>query len=355
MARFLKKFDSNRGLAPGELIFIGDQKVEKIRVRVIDYDAKELREVDISDMKLDAAGYKQTDTVTWINIDGLHDLTAIKDLGDVFGLHPLLLEDVLNTGQRPKLGEFDNCLLMVLKMLQYDDDTGKVRAEQLSMVLGENYLITFQEQPGDVFEPVRERIRKQKGRIRMAGIDYLAYTLLDTVVDNYIYIIESMGEKIEDLDHDVLNARDDTILEKINTLKQEMNFLRKSVRPVKEAVLHLIKLESDLIQKLTIPFLKDLQDLIDHASEAIDTYRDLLSDHFNTYNTTISNRMNEVMKVLTIIATIFIPLTFVAGIYGMNFEFMPELKWKFAYFAVWIVFMGITLGMIVYFRKKKWI
>jgi len=354
MARFFKKRDRSRGLAPGSLIFIGDQKVEQIRIRLIDYDKVDLKEEEITNIKA-GGDLKKTKTITWLNIDGLHDMALMKELGESFDLHPLLLEDVLNTGQRPKLGEFDNCLFFVLKMLRYDEQTRKVIAEQLSLVLGEHFLITFQEQPGDVFEPVRERIRKQKGRIRMAGIDYLAYALLDTVVDNYIYVIERIGEKVEDLERDVFNASDGSTLERINTLKQEMNFLRKSVRPVKEAILQLIKLESDLIRKMTIPFLKDLQDLINHASEAIDTYRDLLSDHFDTYNTTINNRMNEVMKVLTIIATIFIPITFVAGIYGMNFEFMPELKWKFAYFGVWAAIIGVTLGMIIYFRKKKWI
>ena len=354
MARFFKKREKNMGLAPGSLIFIGDQKVDKIHIRLIDYDKEKLKEEEIKDIKT-GAEYKKTKTVTWINIDGLHDLNIMKELGESFELHPLLLEDVLNTGQRPKLVEFDNCMFFVLKMLRYEEKTEKIVAEQLSMVLGENYLITFQEQPGDVFEPVRERIRKQKGRIRMTGIDYLAYALLDTVVDNYIYIIERIGEKIEALEYMVLHHADMSVIENINALKQEMNFLRKSIRPVQEFILQLSRIESEFINKKTIPFLKDLLDLITHAMEAIDTYRDLLSDHFNTYNSIMSNKMNDIMKVLTIIATIFIPITFVAGIYGMNFDFMPELKWKYAYFTIWIIILAITSGMIIYFKKKNWL
>jgi magnesium transporter len=279
----------------------------------------------------------------------------MQKIGDIFDLHPLLLEDIMNTDQRPKLEEFDNCLFLVLKMLRYDKEKQVIIAEQLSMVLGRTFLLTFQEQPGDVFEPVRERIRKQKGRIRATGIDYLAYALVDTVIDNYIAIIERIGEQIEDLDEEVLTNPKPVVMEKINTLKREMNYLRKSIRPLREAVIQLLKLDSKLIKDKTIPFLRDLQDLIIHATEAIDMYREMLSDQLNIYNSSISNRMNEIMKVLTIFAAIFIPLTFVAGIYGTNFEYLPELHYKYSYFILWGVMISVAIAMLSYFKRKDWL
>ena len=354
MARFFKKREEIKGLSPGSLVFIGNKKVENIRLRVIDYDQTQLKEDELKDIA-EGAEFKRTNTVTWINVDGLHDLALMKEIGSAFDLHPLLLEDILNTGQRPKFEEFDNCLFLVLKMLRYDKEKQIIIAEQLSLVLGDTFLLTFQEQPGDVFEPVRERIRKQKGRIRGAGIDYLAYALLDTVVDNYIFIIERLGEQIEDIEQEVLEKAEPAVMEKINTFKREMNFLRKSIRPAREAIIQLSKLDSELIHDQTIPFLKDLQDLITQATEAIDTYRDMLSDQLNLYNSVISNRMNDIMKVLTIFAAIFIPLTFIAGIYGTNFEYLPELKFKYSYFFFWGVMLAVTGVMLIFFRKKKWL
>ena len=354
MARFFKKREQSKGLAPGSLVFIGNKKVEDVRLRVIDYDQSQLKEDALRDI-VEAAEFKRTKTVTWINVDGLHDPEVIKQIGTVFDLHPLLLEDVLNTGQRPKLEEFDNCLFLVSKMLRYDQEKRIVISEQLSLVLGDTFLLTFQERPGDVFEPVRERIRKKKGRIRISGIDYLAYALLDTVVDNYIFVIERLGEQIEDIEEQILARAEPAVMEDINTFKREMNFLRKSIRPAKEAIMQLSKLDSELIDDQTMPFLKDLQDLITQAVEAIDTYRDMLSDQLNLYNSVISNRMNDIMKVLTIFAAIFIPLTFIAGIYGTNFDYVPELHFKYSYFIFWGVMVVVAVSMLTFFKKKGWL
>jgi len=353
MARFFKKREEIKGLSPGSLVFVGNQKVENVRIRVIDYDGAQLKEDELKDIAA-GAEFKRTNTVTWINVDGLHDLALMKDIASTLDLHPLLMEDILNTGQRPKLEEFDNCLFLVVKMLRYDKEKQMIISEQLSMVSGDTFLLTFQEQPGDVFEPVRERIRKQKGRIRASGIDYLAYALLDTVVDNYIFIIERLGEQIEDIEEEVLEKAEPAVMEKINAFKREMNFLRKSVRPAREAVIQLSKLDSELINDQTVPFLKDLQDLITQAVEAIDTYRDMLSDQLDLYNSVVSNRMNDIMKVLTIFAAIFIPLTFIAGIYGTNFEYLPELKFKYSYFFFWGAILAVAAVMLIFFRKKKW-
>lgn len=354
MARFFKKGEQSKGLPPGSLVFIGKKKVEKIRIRIIDYDKNQIREDDPEDIAA-AAEFKHTETVTWINIDGLHDTEVIRNAGSIFQIHPLLLEDILNTGQRPKFEEFDNCLFIVVKMLRYDKDSQIIVSEQLSLVLGDTFLLTIQEQPGDVFDPVRERIRNPKGRVRGTGVDYLTYALLDTVIDNYIFIIEKLGEQIENLEEEVLANPEPSVMEKINTLKREMNFLRKTVRPVRDAVTQLLKSESDLIADQTVPFLKDLQDLITHAVEAVDTYRDMLSDQLNLYNSALSNKMNDIMKVLTIFAAIFIPLTFIAGIYGTNFEYFPELHFKYSYFIFWGVLIVIGLLMLLFFKRKRWL
>ena len=354
MARFFKKREETKGLSPGSLVFVGNKKVENARIRVIDYDGSQLKENELKEIA-EGAEFKRTNTVTWINVDGLHDLSLMKEIGDTFELHPLLLEDILNTGQRPKLEEFENCLFLVVKMLRYDKEKQMIISEQLSMVLGQTFLLTFQEQPGDVFEPVRKRIRKQNARIRASGIDYLAYALLDCVVENYVFIVERLGEQIEDMEEEVLKKADSAVMEKINAFKHEMNFIRKTVRPAREAIIQLSKLDSEMIHDQTIPFLKDLQDLVTQAAEAIDVYRDMLSDHLNLYNSVVGNRMNDIMKVLTIFAAIFIPLTFIAGIYGTNFEYLPELKFKYSYFVFWGVMIFVAAAMLLFFRKKKWL
>lgn len=354
MARFLKKKNGSIGQAPGSLVFIGSQKVEETKIRLIDYDKSFLQEMELHDIE-ESGKYKTTDTVTWLNLYGLHDIELIREIGRMFDIHPLTLEDILNTGQRPKMEEFDDYLFFVLKMLHFDKEKEIVVSEQLSIILGRAFLITFQEQPGDVFEPVRERIRKQKGRIRATGIDYLAYALLDTIVDNYMVLVERLGSKIEDVEEEILADPSPEVLEKINNYKREMNYLRKLIRPVREFILQLAKLDSDLISEQTSFFLKDLQDLITQTTETIDTYREMLSDHLNIYNTSVSNKLNEIMKILTVFAAIFIPLTFMAGIYGTNFEYLPELHFRYSYFIFWGVMILVAGLMVRFFKRKKWL
>ena len=354
MARFLKKKDASLGQAPGEIVFIGEQKVSEVTIRVIDYDSEHLSDRQLLDIK-DGAQYKETDTVTWININGLHETQLIRQLGDNFGLHPLVMEDIVNTGQRPKMEEYDEYLFFVLKMMRYDEDSGEIQSEQLSMILGKTVLITFQERPGDVFDPVRDRIKKHKGRIRKVGIDYLAYALLDTIVDNYMTIIERLGEQIEEIENVILENPTQAVLTRINNYKREMNYLRKVVRPAREFMLQLTRHDSDLIHAETVPFLKDLLDLASQAVDVIDTYRDMLSDHLNIYNTGVSNRLNEIMKVLTIFSAIFIPLTFIAGIYGTNFDNVPELHFAYSYYIMWGVFLLLAVTMLRYFRSRRWL
>lgn len=354
MARFLKNKTAAIGQVPGELVFIGEQKVEEATIRVIDYDTEHLSEQELRDIR-DGIAYKETQTVTWININGVHDTELIRKVGNGFGIHPLVLEDIVNTGQRPKMEEYDEYLFFVLKMMRYDATEERIHSEQLSMVLGKTFLLTFQERPGDVFEPVRERIRKQKGRIRKVGIDYLAYALLDTVVDNYIFIIERLGGRIEEVEDQILVNPSNEVLSRITTYKQEINYLRKSIRPAREFIQQLSRLDSNLIHEATVPFLKDLLDLSTQAVEIIDTYREMLSDHLNIYNTGVSNRLNEIMKVLTIFSAIFIPLTFIAGIYGTNFEYLPELKYKYSYLVFWGVMLTVAVIMLRFFKRRNWL
>ncbi|MCF7807800.1 MAG: magnesium/cobalt transporter CorA [Candidatus Marinimicrobia bacterium] len=354
MARFHKKTDKRVGLGPGSFVFVGSQKEEEPRIRLIDYELEQLTEKEITD----SASLKvliSTKTVSWINIDGIHDIDLMKNIASSFEFHPLLVDDILNTGQRPKIVLYDDMIFIVMKMLAYDESSHRIQAEQVSMVFGKNFILTFQEQRGDVFEPVRNRIRRQKGRIRVSGVDYLAYALMDVIVDNYNYIIERMGEMIEELEVSILSDPTPDIMEEINDYKREMIYLRKSIRPIREAVQNMIKSDNDLLHSENIPFYRDLEDHVTHALETVDNYRDMLSDQLNIYNSVVSNRMNDIMKVLTIFAAIFIPLTFIAGVYGTNFEYLPELQYRYSYFVFWGVLLVVGGIMLGYFRRKKWL
>jgi len=354
MARFLVKKEKTIGQVPGEPIFIGEQKVSKTTIQMIDYNKHTVTDIELNDIQ-EAIKQKDTSTVTWININGLHDTALIEKIGQAFNLHSLILEDIVNTGQRPRLEEYDDCLYIVLRMMFYQPQLGTVQSEQLTILLGKTYLLTFQEKPGDVFNPVRERIKKQKGRIRKVGTDYLAYALLDTIIDNYLVIIERLGDKIEDIEDDILKNQDNTVLSKINSYKREMNYLSKTIRPAKEFILQLSKLDSDLIKDSTRPFFRDLLDLASQAVETIDTYRDMLSDYLSIYNSQANNKLNEIMKFLTIFSAIFIPITFIVGVYGTNFDILPELHFKYAYFVMWAVMVIVVLGMLRFFKHKKWL
>lgn len=354
MARFLKQQNARVGQPPGSLIFVGQQMLDKPRLRVIDYDAEHLQELELTHLQ-ESVSFLATDSVTWINIDGLHDVDLIQEVGDTFGIHPLTLEDILNTSQRPKIEEYDTYLFIVVKMLRYDEEDKVIQAEQLSLILADTFLITFQERVGDVFEPVRERIRKGRVRIRSSGTDYLAYTLLDSIVDNYLMLVGRLGEDIEDLEATIFHDPPPDTLETINRYKRELTFVRKAVRPAREMIQTLTRMDSAHLSAMLPPFLKDLYDLIQQATDALDTYNDMLSDQLSIYHTTVSTKMNEIMKVLTIFAAIFIPLTFIAGIYGTNFEYVPELGYQYSYFIFWGVLLFVGGVMVVYFRRKGWL
>lgn len=354
MPRFIKKQLRKAGTSPGTLIHIGEQKVDETQVTLIDYDEEHLQERVLDGIE-EAFPLKDLPTVTWINIDGLHQLDIIEKVGQHFNIHPLVLEDIVNTGQRPKTEEFEDLIFVVLKMLHYDENLEKITSEQFSLVLGPNFLISFQEIQGDVFRTVRERIRKPKTRIRKAGCDYLAYALIDAIVDHYFLILEKLGENIEALEEDLLENPSPETLQTLHEMKREMIYLRKQIWPIRELINSLVKGESSLIDESTRLFFRDIYDHTIQIIDTIESYRDILSGMLDIYLSTLSNKMNEVMKVLTIIATIFIPITFVAGIYGMNFKFMPELEWRWGYVMVWAIIVVVVGIMISYFKKKQWL
>ena len=354
MAKRTKKNSGTAGLPPGALVYVGKERTEKVKITVIDYDEHDFQEREIERVE-DCFQFKETATVTWINIVGLRRVDIIEKIGEHFNFHPLLLEDILNTGQRPKMEDFDDHLAIILKKLKYDEKKREVTAEQMSMILGKNFVISFQEQKGDVFDPIRERIRAKKGRIRSMGADYLAYALLDAVVDNYFIIFENIGDRIDSMEKEVIEDPVPETPRTILRIKRNMIFLRKSIWPLREIISCLERAESPLFEESTTPYLRDVYDHTIQVIDTLETFRDMLSGLSDLYLSSISNKMNEVMKVLTMIATIFIPLGFIAGLYGMNFECMPELGWHGGYFAVLGTMAGIAIAMLLYFRKKDWL
>ena len=330
------------------------KRTETTRITIIDYDEAQYQEKEAKNVE-EIFPFKDKPTVTWINIDGIDRVDVIEKIGKHFNLHPLALEDIVNTGQRPKMEDFLGYILLILKMLYYDEKEGQSKAEQISLVLGPNWVISFQENEGDVFDTIRERIRSDKGRIRKMEADYLVYALIDAVVDNYFAVLERIGEKIEEIEEAIVANPSPVTLQAIHDLKRQMILLRKSVWPLREVISRLERWESKLIKKSTDIFLRDVYDHTIQVIDAVETFRDMLSGMLDIYMSSVSNRMNEVMKVFTIIATIFIPLTLVAGIYGMNFRYMPELEWVWGYPFILLLMLALGIMMLFYFRRRKWI
>jgi magnesium transporter len=355
MLRLIKKRSQKAGLPPGTPMHIGDRKSETTRIQLIRYNEQEVEEKELNEVD-ECILYKSQPEVTWINIVGLHQVEVIEKLNECFGLHPLVLEDILNTDQRPKIEDLDDYVFIVLKMLfPGKDQESDFESEQISIILGPRFVLTFQERQGDVFDPIRERLRNGKGRLRKTGPDYLVHALVDTVVDHYFIVLEKMGEKIEILEEALIAQPTPATLQVIHQLKREMIFFRKSVWPLREVIGSLERGESSLIEKTTLIYLRDVYDHTIQVIDTIETFRDMLSGMLDIYLSSISNRMNEVMKVLTIIATIFIPLTFIAGLYGMNFKYMPELEWPWGYPMILALMLAVAVFMLFYFRRKKWI
>ena len=343
------------GTAPGTLK-APEKRVEQVRITVIDYGPDHLEEKTVTRIE-QLFPYRDSPTVTWINIDGLHDVAALEALGKHFGFHPLALEDVLNCGQRPKIEDYGEYHFVIMKSLLQGN---KLETEQISFFLGGNYVITLQEVPGDSFEAVRERIRRGKGLIRKAGPDYLAYALIDALVDEFFPVLEQYGERIENLETELLqNPTPDTIQE-VHQVKRELLLLRRVAWPERDVIAAMQREESDVIRPETQVFLRDCYDHTIQVIDMIETFRDLAAGMLDVYLSSVSNRMNEVMKVLTIISTIFIPLNFIAGVYGMNFHTdkpmnMPELEWRFGYPYALALMLTVAVLLVFYFRKRRWL
>jgi magnesium transporter len=355
MSRLTNKTRQKKlGLAPGSLVFTGDAKTEPTKMSVLDYDVNEFQEYEL-DKPEGAFPFKDSPSISWLNVDSVHDVDIITRIGDHFEIHPLVLEDILHTSQRPKVEEFDGYLYIVLRMLYYDEKGIDLRSEQVSLIVGPTYVISFQENTGDVFDPVRNRIRSAVGRIRKKGSDYLAYALLDVIIDHYFSVLETMSYQTEELDATIMLDPSPSAMHRIGTLRRELILLRKAVWPVREMLGQLEKSESKFINKDIRPFLRDAYDHTIQAIDIVESLRDMISVLRDSYQSVLSNRMNEIMKVLTIISTIFIPITFIAGVYGMNFENMPELHSAMGYPIALVAMFLIGLSLAGYFRWKKWI
>lgn len=346
---------SKTGLAPGTLVHVGEKKAEKVVIRILAYNSEKLIEKELETIEECLEFKGLPDINLWINVDGLDRVDIIEKLGGYFNIHPLTLEDVLNTGQRPKTEDYDSYIYTVLKMMLLDKEKEEISIDQVSIIIGFNYLLSFQERQGDVFDPVRGRFENPASRLRKSGVDYLAYSLIDAVVDNYFLILEHFGDEIEYLEEGlVLQPRPET-LTTIQKYKRDMITLRKAVWPLRELINGLQRVESDLIRESTSIYLRDVYDHTIQVIDSVEELRDILSSMVDIYLSSVSYRMNDVMKVLTVIATIFIPLTFIVGVYGMNFENMPELKWRWGYPVVMLGITLIAISMFVYFKKRGWV
>ena len=354
MPKLTGKRSKKAGLPPGTLVHTGEKKAGEVNISVIEYDEANFQKRELKTIE-ECFLLKDRPAVTWVDVEGIHQIDNIQKLGDCYNFHPLVLEDILNTDQRPKVEDHENYLYIVLKMLHYEEKA-EVVMEQVSLILGPNFVFSFREgMEKNVFHSVRERIINSKGRIRKMGADYLLYTLIDTIVDNYFVILEKMGENIERLEEELIKNPTKQTLHQIHQLKREMIFITRAVWPLREVINVMERGESPLIKDSTRIYLRDVYDHTIRVIDSIETFRDLLSGMLDIYLSSISNRMNEIMKFLTIVGTIFIPLTFVVGIYGMNFEYLPELKWHFGYYVVLGFMAVIGISMLVYFKRKKWL
>ncbi len=343
------------GLAPGSLVFTGERKMEKAEISVIQFSQDTYQEIDHVDVKGVIALIKDFNGTTWINVDGLHDEKIVEEICTHFGVHKLVMEDILSIGQRPKLEDHSDYLHLVLKMLTMEENDTSVNYEQLSFILKGNVLISFQERKGDVFDGVRRRIKEGKGAIRSRRSDYLLYALMDSVVDYYFVILEIFGEKFEQIETSLLAHPNKSTLNKLHLLRRETLNIRRSIYPLREVVSDFERIEAPVVSKDINVFIRDLYDHTIRVIETVEVFRETATGLLDLYMNSVSNKMNEVMKVLTIISTIFIPLTFIVGVYGMNFDNMPELHLHYGYFMV-LGFMGfVFIGMIIYFKKQKWI
>jgi magnesium transporter len=346
-----QKTKHNVGAPPGELFYSGKERTERVKLTLIQYNGTEYDEQEFFDLS-ELLKHKKEGLIKWINVDGIHKLELIEHIGKHYNIHPLTQEDIVHTESRPKYEDYDHYVVMIMKMLYFDS---RVRSEHLSIVLFKDTVISFQEpHGGDAFDIIRTRLRQGKGRVRKMQADYLAYALIDAVVDWYFNVLEKLGERIEQLDEEITYDPHRRAILRLHDLKREMIYLRKQLWPAREMILNMVRNETDLISDSNDAYLRDLQDHIVRAIDTTESYRESLSGIMDVYLSNNSNKMNEVMKALTVISSIFIPVTFVVGVYGMNFKHMPELDSPYAYWIVWGIMLTIMIGMGIFFKRKKW-
>lgn len=356
MSDSLSTDSEKTGMPPGSLIHVGDIHETVTTVSVIDYDKDNIVETQIESID-DILKYKDSNTVTWVTIEGLTDVDIIERIGKMFNVHQLVQEDILNTHQRPKFEEYDDYLFIVIKCLvaaKYEQFA--LVHEQISILTFNNFVFVFKEKKDELFHPVHKRLRTSKGRFRSLGTDFLTYTILDTVVDQHFVLIDALDEAVTTLESRLLTHEPNRdVLSQIQRLSREVVYVRRFVSPVRELMSEILRSESGLIQHQTRAYLRDVSDHAIRVIEMVESYRELLTGLLDIYISSVSNKTNDVMKVLTVFATIFIPLTFLTGIYGMNFKYMPELAWKWAYPALWSIFIAIPVFLMIYFKRKKWL
>jgi len=339
------------GSPPGTLFYNGEVRNEPVKITLIEFNETEFFEDEYNNLE-DCISHVKPNMVKWINVAGIHDTDIVEGIGKIYDIHPLTLEDIVHIDQRPKFEDYDHYVIAIMKMISYST---QVDSEQLAIILLENTVISFQEpQGGDAFDIIRNRLRTAKGRVRKLGADYLAYALMDAVVDCYFTCIEKIGDKVEEIEEDIINNSDKKSLLELYHLKREMIYLRKQVWPLRDMINNMIRSETHLMNPSTDIYLRDLSDHVTRIIDTVETYRDLLSGIMDIYLSTNANKMNEVMKVLTIMSSIFIPVTFIAGVYGMNFDNMPELKTQNGYYFIWAVMISIIIGLLIYFKRRKW-
>ena len=343
------------GLAPGSLIYTGQVYTDEIKIQVIDYTDDHIEEIEITEVA-ELERFNNPDTVTWINIQGLHDVEVISSIGKLMGLHPLTMEDILDTNQRPKVEEFEDHLYISMKMINHLEDHNKIDIEQVSIIAHKNFVICFQEKPGDVFNDIRTRLRNGKGRARKRGADYLSYMLIDVIIDFYYETLDQVWNKIERLDDLVVRRPDRIELNDIQVIRRDLIQLRRYMYPVRDVVHSISNSQGQFFSDQTLMFVRDSYDHAVQVVENLDTYREILNSVMDLYLSQLSNKMNEVMKVLTVMSSIFIPLTFIAGIYGMNFEHMPELGWAISYpVGFWSLIGVVAVIMVIFMKSRKWL
>jgi magnesium transporter len=354
MRRMISRRNWKPGMAPGTPVHIGERRVESTKITVFEYDASTVRERQLESVE-ECGECKDSKGMVWINVDGIHDISVVETVGRIFGIHPLVQEDIVSTNQRPKVEEYDGYLFAIVKMLYEEQANHILRTEQVSIIVTPKTVISFQEAEGDVFTSVRERLRTGKGIVRQRGSDYLAYCLIDAIVDHYFKIIENLEDRIQPLEEDVVIDPRPRVMQSIHDLKSDLVFLRRSLWPLREMLTRLDRDGLPPIQEDTRPFFRDVHDHTIQIIELLESFQEIVSGMMDIYMSSISNRMNSIMKVLTIIATIFIPLTFIVGVYGMNFRYMPELAWRWGYPAVWGLMVLVFIGMLIFFKRKKWL